>query len=368
MRLLLVDDHEVVRRGVRSLLSDQDGWEICGEAVDGQEALEKARELKPDLIVMDVSMPRLNGLEATRQILNVLPNCEVLVLSQHENAEMARQALKAGARGYVVKSSISRDLLSAVDKASRREYFFDPAILQQNSTSNTDVQEILQRSAAFEKALRVSEERLQKLAAYQSAVMHNMAEGLYAVDENGLVTSINPAAQTILGWNADELIGKKMHDVIHYKRPDGSPFPASECPALRVRETGIPLREHQDTFIHKDGSFVPVVFTASPLKTDGRICGVIVSFRDDTEHRRARESLNDSKEQLILALQSSKSAMFDWDVIHQRGQWNLQMAAIYEFHPKNEYITSEEWITLFHPEDVERLTLEAQQFWKQGDE
>ena len=368
MRLLVVDDHEVVRRGVRSLLSEHDGWEICGEAIDGQEALEKARELKPDLIVMDVSMPRLNGLEATRQILNVLPNCEVLVLSQHENAEMARQALKAGARGYVVKSSISRDLLSAVDKASRREYFFDPAILQQNSTSNTDVQEILQRSAAFEKALRVSEERLQKLAAYQSAVMHNMAEGLYAVDENGLVTSINPAAQTILGWNADELIGKKMHDVIHYKRPDGSPFPASECPALRVRETGIPLREHQDTFIHKDGSSVPVVFTASPLKTDGRICGVIVSFRDDTEHRRARESLNDSKEQLILALQSSKSAMFDWDVIHQRGQWNLQMAAIYEFHPKNEYITSEEWITLFHPEDVERLTLEAQQFWKQGDE
>src|ERR1700745_451854 len=100
MRLLIVDDHEVVRRGVRSLLSEQTGWEVCGEAVDGQDALDKARDLEPDLIVMDVSMPRLNGLEATRQLRNVLPHCEVLILSQHENIEMAKQAFKAGARGY----------------------------------------------------------------------------------------------------------------------------------------------------------------------------------------------------------------------------------------------------------------------------
>ena len=117
MRLLLVDDHEVVRRGVRSLLLERSGCEICGEAIDGQDAVEKARELKPDLIVMDVSMPRLNGLEATRRIHSFLPMCEVLILSQHESPEMARQALKAGARGYVVKSSISKDLISALSKA-----------------------------------------------------------------------------------------------------------------------------------------------------------------------------------------------------------------------------------------------------------
>lgn len=368
MRLLVVDDHEVVRRGVRSLLSDQNGWDVCGEAVDGQDALDKARQLKPDLIVMDVSMPRLNGLEATRQIRKVLPECEVLILSQHENSEMARQALKAGARGYVVKSSISRDLISAVAKTSRREYFFDPAILEKSATAHTDVQEILQRSAAFEKALRESEERQRKLAEYQSAVMNNMAEGLYAVDENGLVTSINPAAEAILGWTQDELFGKKMHDVTHYKRQDGSPFPASECPGLQVLQKGISLREHEDVFIRKDGSFVPVVFSASPLKEDGRIAGVIVSFRDDTEQRRAREALRDSKEELVLALESSKSAMFDWDVIQSRGNWNPEMAAIYGFQPKNEYITADEWITLFHPEDVERLRQQAEQFWREGDE
>jgi len=368
MRLLVVDDHEVVRRGVRSLLTEQEGWEVCAEAVDGQDALEKAREFKPDLIVMDVSMPRLNGLEATRQVRNLLPQCEVLILSQHENSEMARQALTAGARGYVVKSSISRDLISAVAKVSRHEYFFDPAVLDQTPTAHTDVQEILQRSAAFEKALRESEERLRKLAEYQSAVMNNMAEGLYALDANGLLTSINPAAEAILGWRSDELIGKKMHDVTHYKRPDGPPFPADECPGLQVVQKGISLREHEDTFIRKDGSFVPVVFSASPRKEDGRIAGVIVSFRDDTEQRRAREALRDSREQLSLALHSSRTAMFDWDLVQQRGKWNSQMARIYGFMPSGDYITIEEWKSLFHPEDTARLAVEAERVWRGKDE
>ena len=368
MRLLIVDDHEVVRRGVRSLLREQSEFEVCGEAIDGQDALEKARELKPDLIVMDVSMPRLNGFEATRQVRNMLPECEVLMLSQHENPEMARQALRVGARGYVVKNSISKDLLTAVRKVSRREHFFDRAILDQTPSAHTDLQQILERSAAFEKALRESEQRLRNLVEYQSAVVNNMAEGLYAVDANGLVTSINPAGETILGWTREELLGTKMHDVTHYKHPDGSPFPASECPGLQVVQKGIALREHEDFFIRRDGSFVPVVFTASPLKQDGKVAGVIVSFRDDTQQRHAREALRDSQKRLALALESSRTAMFDWDVIQRKGGWNSQMAAIYDFRPKNEYITAEEWTSLFHPEDRSRLVQEAEQVWKEGNE
>jgi signal transduction histidine kinase len=128
MRLLIVDDHEVVRRGIRSLLADHNRWEVCGEAVDGQDAVDKARELKPDLIIMDVSMPRLNGLEATPIIRSVLPDCEVLILSQHESPQMIQQALKAGARGYVVKSSVARDLLVALETVIRHEPFFDQTI------------------------------------------------------------------------------------------------------------------------------------------------------------------------------------------------------------------------------------------------
>ncbi len=294
MRILIVDDHEVVRRGVRSLLSERD-WDVCGEAVDGQDAIEKVRELTPDVIVMDVSMPRLNGLDATREIRTILPQCEVVILSQHDNREMARQALKAGAHGYVVKSSISRDLVSAIAKASRHEYFFDPAILDESGSPHTDSREILQRAAAFERALREREQQLRHLAEYQSAVMNNMAEGLYALDANGIVTSINPAGEAILGWKKDELLGKKMHDLTHYKHPDGRPYQASECPLVNIAQNGTILREREETFIHRDGSFVPIVVSASPLRENGRIAGVIVSFRDDTVQRRAREALSNAQ-------------------------------------------------------------------------
>src|ERR1700738_4606086 len=128
MRVLIADDHEVVRKGVRALLLTQRHVDICGEAVDGRDAVEKARLLLPDLILMDISMPNLNGLEATREIRNILPQTEVVILSQHETAQMAQQAFHAGALGYVVKSSISRNLFAALERVGRHENFFDPGI------------------------------------------------------------------------------------------------------------------------------------------------------------------------------------------------------------------------------------------------
>jgi len=123
MRVLIVDDHEVVRKGVRSLLL-RSGYDVCGEGVDGEDGLAKAKELKPDVIVMDVTMPRLNGLEATRQMRGILPDIQVVILSQHESAEMVRQAVSSGARAYVTKSSIAKNLLTAIEKVSRHETFF----------------------------------------------------------------------------------------------------------------------------------------------------------------------------------------------------------------------------------------------------
>ena len=126
--MLIVDDHEVVRRGVRSLLLTQRDFDVCGEAVDGLDAIEKAKMLLPDLVLMDFSMPNLNGFEATREIRRMLPQTEVIILSQHETSQMATQAFRAGALGYVVKSSVSKNLFTALEKVGRHESFCDPSI------------------------------------------------------------------------------------------------------------------------------------------------------------------------------------------------------------------------------------------------
>jgi DNA-binding NarL/FixJ family response regulator len=128
LRILIVDDHEVVRRGLRVLIEPHPGWEVCGEATTGREAVEKAKKLKPDVVVMDIGMPELNGLEATRQILKVAPRTGVLILTMHESEQLVREVLEAGAQGYVLKSAAGRDLVSAVEAVSKREAFFTSSV------------------------------------------------------------------------------------------------------------------------------------------------------------------------------------------------------------------------------------------------
>ena len=124
VRILLADDHDVVRRGLRDQLSQRTGWEICGEACNGREAVKLATKLSPDVAVIDLSMPELNGLEATRQIRRVMPKTEVLIFTMHENEQLIREVLSAGARGYVLKSDAGRQLTSAVEALSHRKPFF----------------------------------------------------------------------------------------------------------------------------------------------------------------------------------------------------------------------------------------------------
>jgi PAS domain S-box-containing protein len=256
MRILVVDDHEVVRRGICSVVATESSLTLCGEAVDGKDAVEKAKVLRPDIIVMDITMPQMNGLDATREIKRLLPETEIVIVSQHEAPEMVRQAFNAGARAYVVKSTVARELLAAIAKVNKGEPFVKAAETADASQS-LDPTDVLQRSAAFEKALRESEER------FRSA-MTNMAEGLVMLDSQGRTTYMNPAAETLFGWTSTELLGKNMHEKTHYKRPDGLPYAATDCSLLQVLRSGTPVREHEDLFIRKDGSFLPVVFSASP--------------------------------------------------------------------------------------------------------
>jgi DNA-binding NarL/FixJ family response regulator len=130
IRVLVADDHEIVRRGLCSLIEEQPGFEVAAEAADGREAVEKTRELKPDLTVMDLSMPSMNGLEATRQILKDRPDTKVLVLTMHESDPLIRDVLDAGARGYVLKTDAGRDLIAALEALRRNKTFFTSKVAQ----------------------------------------------------------------------------------------------------------------------------------------------------------------------------------------------------------------------------------------------
>jgi DNA-binding NarL/FixJ family response regulator len=128
LRILIADDHEVVRRGLCTLLQSHEGWEICGEATDGRAAVEKAKALKPDVVIVDIGMPSLNGLAATRQLVQQDPNCKVIVLTITDSDQVIREALDAGARGFVLKSDAARDLVTAVEALQRNRMFFTPRV------------------------------------------------------------------------------------------------------------------------------------------------------------------------------------------------------------------------------------------------
>jgi DNA-binding NarL/FixJ family response regulator len=124
LRILIADDHQLFRDGVRALLQSHAGWEICGEASTGREAVAKTIELRPDVIILDISMPDLNGADAARRIRMASKNAEILILSVHYSDQLIREIIDAGAHGYVLKTDSDRDLLLAVESLARHKPFF----------------------------------------------------------------------------------------------------------------------------------------------------------------------------------------------------------------------------------------------------
>jgi len=126
LRILIADDHDLLRRGVKTLLQSHAGWEICGEAASGREAVTKVEKLKPDIAILDISMPDLNGVDAAKRIRRISPETEILMLSNHYSDHLILDILKMGVRGYIVKSDSDRDLAIAVETLANHQPFFTP--------------------------------------------------------------------------------------------------------------------------------------------------------------------------------------------------------------------------------------------------
>lgn len=165
LRVLIVDDHGIVRAGIRSLLEDDTSIEVVGEAEDGKEAIEKAKQLKPDLVLMDIAMPEMNGIEATRRIKEEFPNICVLILTMHDDEEFFFPALRAGASGYVVKEAEPKELLYAIHVVVGGDVFLSPSVTKS----------VLK--ALFETKDKAEDEKHGKLTAREKGILRLAAGG-----------------------------------------------------------------------------------------------------------------------------------------------------------------------------------------------
>jgi two-component system response regulator NreC len=166
INVLLAEDHIVVRKGLRSLLDAEAGIEVIGEADDGREAIKKARQLHPDVVVMDIAMPGLNGLEATRRIKKHFPRVEVLILTMHANEEYIFQILRAGASGYVVKQAAPEELVAAIRAVHQGDSFLSPSI------SGKVIEEYVRRAEGM-----VEKDSYDRLTSREREVLQLVAEG-----------------------------------------------------------------------------------------------------------------------------------------------------------------------------------------------
>src|SRR5450432_119153 len=340
MRVLIVDDHEVVRKGVRSLLV-RSGYDVCGEGVDGEDAIEKARELKPDVVVMDVSMPRLNGLEATRQMLGIFPGIQVVILSQHESPEMLRQAVSSGARAYVTKASIAKDLLTAIQKVGRHETYFESASngAVPGVAKHVDAQETLQRSAALEYALRENEE-LYRATFEQAAV------GMCHVALDGRFLRVNAKLCAWLGYSQEEFLKTTFMDVTH---PEDLRSDLEHVNSL-VAGTR-PTYQIEKRYLRKDGTTVWGQLTVGLLRDQSgnprHFISVIVDIDD---RKRADAALRESESRFRMMADTAPVLVWMADPEGQRIFFNKPWLDFRGRTSEQEFGNG--WREGVHPEDL----------------
>jgi DNA-binding NarL/FixJ family response regulator len=168
VRILIADDHGVVRKGLRALLESQRGWRVCAEATNGRKAVKESGICKPDIAILDISMPELNGVEATRQIRELCPQTEVLILSMHESDLLLHESLKAGAKGYLLKEDADDYLVSAVEALRQHQQYFSPKIARAMAQAPGSIQREAEQHIPLNRLTSREREVIQLLAEGKS--------------------------------------------------------------------------------------------------------------------------------------------------------------------------------------------------------
>lgn len=206
LRILVADDHDVVRQGVRALLQQQPGWSVTWEAATGREAVEVARRERPDVSILDLGMPEMNGLEATRQILHDQPKAQVLILTMHESEQLIREVLDSGARGYVLKTEAGKDLISAVHALSQHTVFFTSKIASV----------VLADYLNARRALRKGESASHALSPREREILQLLAEGKSNKEVAGILNISVKTAETHRHRIMQKLELNSIVDLVHY--------------------------------------------------------------------------------------------------------------------------------------------------------
>jgi DNA-binding NarL/FixJ family response regulator len=219
LRILVADDHGLVRRGAGAVLRSRRGWRVVGQAANGREAVEKAIKLKPDVAILDIGMPEMDGVEATRKILEAVPDTKVLVLTMHESTQMVRRALGAGARGYLLKSDLTECLAKAVKAVADGKLFLTPKV------SEIVLHGFLRTSSEHQRTDR----RGTRISARELEIVRLLAEGN---SNKQIAAQLGITSRTVETHRAKIMLKLGLHslaDLIHYAIRQGLHKGGVEC-------------------------------------------------------------------------------------------------------------------------------------------
>ena len=338
LRILIVDDHETVRRGVRALLSSRRDWVVCGEAGDGFEAVEKAKSLRPDVVLMDISMPRMDGVEATRIIRREVPESKIIIVSQNDPIVASSQAAEIDAGGYVNKADLARDLVPAVE-----------SLVAGRGGKKTSKG----RRATDARGGGSQRNLVERAGDLLAAIVDSSDDAIVSKTLDGVITSWNNSAERMFGYTREEAVGQHITLVIPEDRRD------EEVKIVERLRRGDRVDHFETVRVRKDGTLLDLSLTISPVKdAAGRVVGASKVARDITERKQVEQALAERARLLDL----SNDAIFVRDAADRVTYWNKSASELYGYS-REEAVgrVSHELLRTKFPEPLERITEQVQQ-------